>query len=540
MKNRTFMLSVVFASVTMLSAVGLVSTGGWLISSAALMPPMLTLQVATVSVRFFGIARGFFRWSERVVSHDAALAGTVENRVNLWRAASILGPRGIWRLRESDALDRLTADTDALQDDVVRVKTPFLAASLSAVILVALQTSILPLAGLVLAISLLFSGVAIPLMTQRIDRAVANAAIAHRNELSFWINVSLGHSDELLIAGQSSEVLAKIRHAEDQRIKTESRASAWSAISATLNGLSAGVSVFVALTLAATAYQAERLDGPMIAVLALLPWSSAEIIATFSQAATAKTRVEVAQTRIDHLLQLAEHRVSTSKPPRENFMASPSELQVHNLQVAWDDRVVVNDVSFALRRGQKIALTGASGSGKSSIAAAVLRLIEHEGTVSLDEVPVERLTDFRQHVVALMQATHVFSSTLRENLLIANGYASDEEISAAIRKAGLTRWFDSLPRGLDTLLGAAGQPMSGGEVQRLGIARLLVSSAAFIVLDEPTEHLDDITARQVWQTILDSFADRGLLIITHDSEVMETCDYVLALQNGQLRNTLTQ
>jgi ABC-type transport system involved in cytochrome bd biosynthesis fused ATPase/permease subunit len=278
----------------------------------------------------------------------------------------------------------------------------------------------------------------------------------------------------------------------------------------------------------------------MIAVLALLPWASAEIIATFSQAATAKTRVDVARARVKHLLDSAEHKLARSKPTRESFIASPSELEVQNLRVAWDEKVVVNDVSFALRRGQKIALIGPSGSGKSSIAAAVLRLVEHGGSVSLDEVPVERLTDFRQHVVALMQSTHVFSASLRENLLIANGYASDADITLAIRKAGLTNWLESLPQGLDTQIGSSGQPMSGGEIQRLGIARLLVSQAAFIVLDEPTEHLDDATAAKVWQTILDSFADRGLLIITHDRAVMDSCDYVLQLQNGQLRNTLTQ
>ncbi|MEY4322504.1 MAG: thiol reductant exporter subunit CydD [Actinomycetota bacterium] len=531
--------AIVFASLTMLSAVGLVATGGWLISAAALMPPMMTLQVATVSVRFFGIARGFFRWSERVVSHESALQGTVENRVKLWNAAAVLGPRGIWRLRGSDALDRLTADTDLLQDSVVRVRTPFFAAVISATLLVIVQTSFLQAAGLLLSGVFILSGFVLPRMTIVIEDKVARDSVNARNALSAEINTVIGHSDELRISGASARVLTSIAENEKRRVQIESKASAWVGLSGALNGIAAGAAVFISLVFSATAYLSGELQGSMIAVIVLLPWASAEIIATFGQVATAQSRVRVAQERIDELLNQAEAYVRQAKPACEKILASPSELSIQDLAVSWSDRKVVDGISFSLRRGQTIALTGPSGSGKSSIAAAILRLVEHEGVVTLDDTPVDHLTDFRVHVSALLQTTHVFSMSLRENLLIANGNASDVEIVTALSRAGLDAWFERLPRGLDTLIGQSGQPMSGGEVQRLGVARLLLSQAAFIVLDEPTEHLDEKTASEVWATIMHEFRDRGLLLITHDQSMADDCDYVLRLQNGQLVRTLS-
>ena len=537
LRRNTGLFAVILSACTMLAAVGLVTTGGWLISSAALMPPILTLQVATVSVRFFGISRAVFRWSERVVSHEAALQGTVENRMMLWNAASILGPRGIWRLRGNDALDRLTLDTELLQDEVTRVRTPFLAAACSAVLLVILQTINLPIAGLILLLTFMVSGIAIPLVTHRIESQVARDAVSVRNDLGAKVLELVKHSTELRISKSYGNSISKLSELEKRRIAVESKSTVWASVAQGLNGISSGFAVFAALLLAVTAYVNNELHGPMIAVVVLMPIASSEIMSTFGQAATANTRVAQAKERIEKLYTQAENRLMAAKVARESFLASPSELIVENLSVAWNANKVVNNVSFSLRRGESIAVTGPSGSGKSSLAAAVLRLVEHEGVVSLDEIPVERLTDFRAHVTAILQTTHVFNMTVRENLLIANGSATDAEILDALTKAGLSSWLQRVS--LDTVVGQSGQNMSGGEIQRLGIARLLLSNAAFIVLDEPTEHLDEETADGIWATILSAFKDRGLLVITHDARIAAACTHQIKLQNGVVVPTLT-
>lgn len=513
--SRKMIFAIVLAASTMLSAVGLVATGGWLISSAALMPPILTLQVAIVAVRFFGIARGTARWAERVVSHDVALAGTTDARVKLWLAAAVLGPRGVWRLRGSDALDRLTADTDALQDDVTRVRTPFVAAAVSAVLLVLFQFLYLPVAGVMLAVAFVVAGVFVPLMTVRVETAIAREAVAARNEISTHVASVVAHADDLRLQGATESVLAELAAADARRVAIESRASRWAGVSSWLTGCVTGLALFTGLGTAIAAFEEGGFDGRLIAVIALLPWASAEITASFAQAVTARTRVVQARTRIEELLGDADAVTARAHAPSVQ-VTDPQVLSVRNLYVRWTDRDVVADKSFKVRRGEVVALVGPSGSGKSSIAAAVLRLVEHRGEISLDGVAIEDVIDYRKHVTALLQTTHVFTTTLRENLRVANPMASDDELVAALRRAGLREWFDGLSLGLDTPLGARVRSLSGGETQRLGIARVLLTSAEFVILDEPTEHLDAESAAAIWTTLQEALADRGILLITHD------------------------
>lgn len=528
MKSRLGILAVVLAASTMLAAVGLVATGGWLISSAALMPPILTLQVAIVAVRFFGIARGAARWGERVVSHEVALAGTTAQRVALWKAASVLGPRGIWRLRGSDALDRLTADSDVLQDDVTRVRTPFLAATASAFLLVVIQTQYLPFAGMALGAAFIVAGVIVPLMTVHVERRISRNAVEIRNELSQHIATLVSHADDLRMLNVSEAELSRAAEADARRAHVESEASRWAGVSGWLTGAATGLALFSGLAAAIAAYGRNELHGPLIAVIALLPWASAEIMATFAQATTARTRVEVARERVERLLTDARHVESTRAVPTVH-VSNPQRLLISNLSVRWDRVDVVGGVSFDVSRGQTVALVGPSGSGKSSIAAAVLGLVEYEGSVALDDVEVGDVVDYHQHVSALLQTTHVFSTSLRENLKIAQPAATDEQLVEALMRAGLSSWLETLIDGLDTRIGDAQRGMSGGEVQRLGIARVLLTEAEFVILDEPTEHLDTETAQGIWSTLKTVLSDRGLLVITHDAAVARLCDVAVPL-----------
>jgi ABC-type transport system involved in cytochrome bd biosynthesis fused ATPase/permease subunit len=216
-------------------------------------------------------------------------------------------------------------------------------------------------------------------------------------------------------------------------------------------------------------------------------------------------------------------------------MERPQTLRLRDVSVAWDDEPVVRHVSFELKPGERLALLGSSGSGKSTLAAATLRLIEHRGSITLDDVEISELSDFRHHVSALLQTTYVFGTTVRENLRIANPHATDTEVVAALTAAGLVDWFSHLEAGLDTVIGDGARGMSGGEIQRLGIARVLLTQSTFVILDEPTEHLDAPTAAAVWQTMKSALADRGVLLITHDQQLAADCHRQIRIENGTLR-----
>lgn len=507
--------AVILTSATMLSAVGLVSTGGWLISSAALMPPILVLQVAIVGVRFFGIARGVFRWAERVVSHDVALAGTTQLRVQLWNAAANLGPFGVWRLRSSDALDRLTSDTDLLQDEITRVRVPNQAALLSATLLVLLEFLLLPIAGVIFALAFLVSGYFVPKLVSKIEKEIANKAIGIRNEINSDVYQSIQNAAQLRLLDLTGNLSKKLMKKEQKRIQIESKASFWTGITSLINGISSGVVVFISLTAAVVAFQQGGLSGQMIAVVTLLPWASAEIVATFSLAATAKSRTELARKRINSFLS-AEN---PTKIFNTQTLNNPTTLTLNGVSLEWDKNPVISDLSFSVSRGEILCLLGPSGSGKSTIINAILRLIPYSGKIEIDDIPIQNITNFQKHVSAMLQTTYIFQTSLRENLKIANNAARDSELIEVLAKVGLGEWFHGLKEGLDTLLGDGNRPISGGETQRIGIARTILSGATFIILDEPTEHLDTETANDIWMLIRDIFRDKAVIVVSHDQKI---------------------
>ena len=517
--------AIVLTCATMLSAVGLVSTGGWLISSAALMPPILVLQVAIVAVRFFGISRGVFRWSERVVSHDVALSGTTLLRMQLWKKAASLGPVGVWRLRSSDAFDRLTSDTENLQDQITRVKVPLYAATMSAVLLSLLQFLLLPLAGIFFALSFLVSGIIIPKLITRIELRIAREAISVRNQITANIYQAINNAPQLRILNLTSNHLENLRMSENSRVKVESRSSVWAGVSSALNGIVSGTAVFISLIAGTVAFSQGGLSGQMIAVVTLLPWASAEIVGTFSLAASAKTRTILANERISDFL------VKENDLPIDETtdLSNPRKLILENVSVGWDKELVVQNLNLEVKRGEIVGLVGSSGSGKSTILSAILRLIPHQGNIRIDDTSIYNIKNFENQITALLQTTYIFHTTLRENLKIANANAIDSKLLEVINQVGLDSWFKSLDKGLDTLIGEPDRSLSGGEIQRIGIARTILSNTNFVLLDEPTEHLDFETAQSVWQVIEKVFLDKGVIVITHDQRIVQKFQKTVSL-----------
>jgi ABC-type multidrug transport system fused ATPase/permease subunit len=183
-----------------------------------------------------------------------------------------------------------------------------------------------------------------------------------------------------------------------------------------------------------------------------------------------------------------------------------------------------------------VAVVGTSGAGKSTLAAVLLRFLDHEGQVEIDGVPLAALADadVRDLVVALTQDAHVFDSSVAENLRLARREATDDDLVDVLRRARLGPWLESLPQGLATPLGAHGTGISGGEAQRLALARVLLSDRPVMVLDEPTEHLDPETADALAADLLALTRGRSTVYVTHRLVGLEEVDEILFLAGGRV------
>jgi ATP-binding cassette subfamily C protein CydCD len=226
--------------------------------------------------------------------------------------------------------------------------------------------------------------------------------------------------------------------------------------------------------------------------------------------------------------------------PRPLPSATTTVLRVRGLRADWDRAAghpCVDGMDLDLGAGEVVAVCGPSGSGKSTLAAVLQRFLDPvDGEVLLDGVEVRELVgdDVRSVVGRVGDDEHVFATSVRQNLLLAAPDRSDEELLAVLDRVRLGDWLDALPRGLDSRVGDGGAPLSGGERRRLAMARALLADVRVLVLDEPSEGLDEETGQRLVADLLDARSGRTVLLLAHREEGVDRADRVLDLRDGKL------
>ncbi|MGC5034493.1 thiol reductant ABC exporter subunit CydD [Streptomyces sp. DT190] len=530
-------LALLLGSLALGSAVGLMATSGWLISRASQQPPVLYLMMAVTATRAFGIGRAVFRYAERLVSHDAVLRMLADTRVAVFRRLERLAPAGLRRTRRGDLLSRLVADVDALQDYWLRWLLPAGAAVVVSAASVGFTAWLLPEAGALLAAGLLAAGVGVPLVTGAVARRAEHRLAPARGVLATRVADLLTGTAELAVAGALPARTAEAREADGVLTRIASRAATATALGDGLTALISGLTVTAAALVGAQAVAAGRLDGVAMAVVVLTPLAAFEAVLGLPLAVQYRQRVRRSAERIFEVLDAPEP-VAEPQRPRQ-APASPFPVAVRGLAARHpgQERNALAGLDLTLEEGRRIAVVGPSGSGKTTLAQVLLRFLDaHTGTYTLAGVDACALDgdDVRALVGLCAQDAHLFDSSLRENLLLARKDAGEDDLRAALGRARLLDWADSLPDGLDTLVGEHGARLSGGQRQRLALARALLADFPVLVLDEPAEHLDLATADALTADLLAATEGRTTLLITHRLAGLEAVDEVIVLDRGRV------
>ncbi|WP_030850019.1 thiol reductant ABC exporter subunit CydD [Streptomyces sp. NRRL S-475] len=530
-------LALLLGSLALASAVGLMATSGWLISRASQQPPVLYLMMAVTATRAFGIGRAVFRYAERLVSHDAVLRMLADTRVAVFRRLERLAPAGLRRVRRGDLLSRLVADVDALQDYWLRWLLPAGAAVVVSAASVGFTAWLLPEAGAVLAAGLLAAGAGVPLLTGAVARRAEHRLAPARGVLATRVADLLTGTAELTVAGALPARTAQAREADGVLTRIASRAATATALGDGLTALISGLTVTAAALVGAQAVAAGRLDGVTMAVVVLTPLAAFEAVLGLPLAVQYRQRVRRSAERVYEVLDAPEPVREPERPAQAP--ASPFPLVVAGLTArhAGQDRDALAGLDLTLEEGRRIAVVGPSGSGKTTLAQVLLRFLDaRAGSYTLAGVDAYglRSDDVRGLVGLCAQDAHLFDSSLRENLLLARKDATEEQLRAALGRARLLDWADSLPDGLDTLVGEHGARLSGGQRQRLALARALLADFPVLLLDEPAEHLDLPTADALTADLLAATAGRTTLLITHRLAGLEAVDEVIVLDDGRV------
>ncbi|GHD38631.1 thiol reductant ABC exporter subunit CydD [Streptomyces galbus] len=530
-------LALLLGSLALGSAVGLMATSGWLISRASQQPPVLYLMVAVTATRAFGIGRAVFRYAERLVSHDAVLRMLADTRVAVYRRLERLAPAGLRTTRRGDLLSRLVADVDALQDYWLRWLLPAGAATVVCAGTVAFTAWMLPEAGAVLAAGLLAAGVGVPLVTGAVARRADRRLAPARGVLATRVADLLTGTAELTVAGALPARTAEAREADGVLTRIATRAATATALGDGLTALVSGLTLAATALVGVQAVAAGRLGGVALAVVVLTPLAAFEAVLGLPLAVQYRQRVRRSAERVYEVLDSPEPVREPEQPRRAP--ASPFPLVVRGLtaRYAGQDRNALSGVDLRLTEGRRIAVVGASGSGKTTLAQVLLRFLDPDaGTYTLGGVDAFALDgDAVRRLVGLCaQDAHLFDSSVRENLLLARKDASEADLRDALARARLLDWVDTLPDGLDTLVGEHGARLSGGQRQRLALARALLADFPVLVLDEPAEHLDLPTADALTADLLAATEGRTTLLITHRLTGLQAVDEVIVLDGGRV------
>ncbi|MFF9162418.1 thiol reductant ABC exporter subunit CydD [Streptomyces longwoodensis] len=536
-RRGRLVLALLLGSLALGSAVGLMATSGWLISRASQQPPVLYLMVAVTATRAFGIGRAVFRYAERLVSHDAVLRMLADTRVAVYRRLERLAPAGLRTTRRGDLLSRLVADVDALQDYWLRWLLPAGAATVVGAGSVAFTAWLLPEAGAVLAAGLLAAGVGVPLVTGAVARRADRRLAPARGVLATRVADLLTGTAELTVAGALPARTAEAREADGVLTRIATRAATATALGDGLTALVSGLTLASTALVGVQAVAAGRLGGVVLAVVVLTPLAAFEAVLGLPLAVQYRQRVRRSAERVYEVLDSPEPVREPEQPRRAP--ASPFPLVVKGLtaRYAGQDRDALAGVDLRLTEGRRIAVVGASGSGKTTLAQVLLRFLDPDaGAYTLGGVDAFALDGdaVRRMVGLCAQDAHLFDSSVRENLLLARKDASEADLRDALGRARLLEWVDSLPDGLDTLVGEHGDRLSGGQRQRLALARALLADFPVLVLDEPAEHLDLPTADALTADLLAATEGRTTLLITHRLTGLEAVDEVIVLDGGRI------
>jgi ATP-binding cassette, subfamily C, bacterial CydC len=517
--------------------VALLAVSGFLLARASQHPSIVAISVAVVAVRGLSVGRGVFRYGERLASHDVAFRVLADVRVRVYRRLERLAPAGLAAFRSGDLLARLVSDVDATQDVFLRgIAPPLTAFVVGAGAVTACLLLLAPAAG-VLAAGLLAAGIVIPWLAAARARLAARRTAPARGEFTAAFTDLLAGAADLHAFGAQEAAVARAAAASDDLARLERRAASGAGLGAGLSSAAAGLTVWAVLLLAVAATGSGTLTRVPLAVVTLTALAAFEAVTALPAAAIALGQARASAARVTSVLDAPDPVGDPAAPlPLPD---GPVRVRMRGVQVRYEPGgpLALDGLDLDLDAGRRVALLGPSGAGKSTVAAVLFRFVDPAGgraTLGGADLSGYAADDVRTVIGGLAQDPHIFDTTVASNLRLARPAAGQEQLTGAAARAGLLPWIESLPLGWDTPVGAHGAAMSGGQRQRLAMARALLADPPLMILDEPTAHLDAASRRALTADILSVTQGRATLLITHELDGLDQVDEIVVLDRGQV------
>lgn len=491
------------------------------------------LYVPIVLVRTFGISQAVTRYIERLLGHNVVLKILSSMRVRLYR---VLEPQALFirsRFQVGDLLGTLADDIEHLQDIYIRTIFPIIVALclfLSSVIALSMFDWIFALwIGFCLSIVVfVYPFISLFLMKKQQLRLKET-----RSYLYTVLTDAVFGLTDWVISGREESFLNGFQRDTQQMAEEERKLAYWHQTrELQLRILSGFVLIFVGIWAGLEA-SAGEIAPTYIAAFTLVTLPILEGLIPVSKAVERIPTYQESLKRIE-----ATESEQVSEKQRKVSVSNDPDILIDQLtfQYASNTEETIRSFSLNISKGEKIALLGKSGAGKSTLLQILLgELLPTSGEVLINGHPP---CDFGEKIYELIsvlnQKPYLFATTVENNIRLGNEEATDVELERVIHQVKLDQYIHSLPDGLATQMRETGSRFSGGERQRIALARILLKDTPIVILDEPTIGLDPLIEKDLIDTIFQSLKDKTIIWVTHHLMGMERMDKILFMEKGSI------
>lgn len=535
-ERKDILLSITFGVLAGITAVGLFASSGYLISKAAFVPPLYALTVMIALLKLFGLARAGSRYGERLYSHRATFSILSNLRVDFFKRLEPLAPGIYQKYRSGDLLSRIVGDVERLQNFFLRVYYPPIV-----LVIVFLSTVVFMMffsvyIALVLIVGLILTSLVVPAIFAYRKRRLDYRLRERRGSLSTEATEILYGFRELKLYQRLEEKEEMLKASSQKYIEEQERETVQLMFNQSVNSAVSLMVSWVVLALGAYFVTQGQLEGVFLAMLVMV---SLTVFENAAPMAALPGHLEESRAASRRLYSVVKEEPVLPSAPIARLPESQSlsvEFQELSYHFDGESRRALNEVSFQLPEGSKTAIVGPSGSGKSTVLMLLLKVLHAaEGEIRIGNHPLNHVDehDLWSKCNVVLQDNHFFYGTIRENLDLARADKTDEELMKVLEKVQLPHF------NLDSEVLERGENLSGGEKQRLAIARAMLKGGRLWILDEPTSSIDALTEKIIYEELFEQAADDTLVLVSHRLKGLEKMDQIIVMEKGQVVETGT-
>lgn len=529
-EKRDILYSILFGVLAGLTSVGLFAMSGYMISKSALAPPLYIITIMTATLKMFGVAKSISRYTERYFSHRATFTILSNLRVSFYDKLVPLAPGIFQKYRSGDLLSRIVGDVESLQNFFLRVFYPPIVLVIVFLSTIFFTTFYSVYVALTLFIGLLLTGFIVPALFALRQRKIDNQMREDRGALSTDVT-------ELLYGFRDLKIYQKLHEKEKQLAKTadlyvdgQEREGVHAVFNQSVHTLVALMIVWFVLALGANLVIEGELDGLFLAMLVMI---SLTVFENATPMAIFPAHLEESRHAASRLFSVveSESREEKKESPDQLPKGKAYSMEMDGVSFAFpgEKRRTLENIQLNIDAGTKTAIVGPSGSGKSTVLQLLLNTYEADfGEIRLDGKRIDSLTqeNIWKRANVVLQENHFFFGTIRENLMIAKDGLTDPEMEKVLLNVQL----DSFS--LDDPVFEKGENLSGGEKQRLAIARAMLKSARVWLLDEPTSSIDALTEKHLYEQLFEAAKEDTLILVSHRLTGLERMDQIIVMEKG--------